>query len=132
MTQTLALATEPEGIAAALDAHLNTLDVETALAFYEPDAIMIDADGGVHQGLAAIRSQLKGYFALGLPMAMAQRHLFVAGDTAQLILDWSMTGTAPDGSQIDIGGTAADIARRGADGKWRYVIDNPFGTKRRG
>jgi hypothetical protein len=29
---------------------------------------------------------------------------------------------------VDLHGTATDVARRGADGAWRYVIDNPFGT----
>ncbi|GAA2400924.1 hypothetical protein [Streptomyces coeruleofuscus] len=24
-------------------------------------------------------------------------------------------------------GTATNVARRGSDGRWRYVIDNPFG-----
>ncbi|MGW7664543.1 hypothetical protein [Streptomyces sp. NPDC054756] len=24
---------------------------------------------------------------------------------------------------------AADIAQRGPDGGWRYVVDNPFGTR---
>ncbi|MFJ3969784.1 hypothetical protein ACIPYR_16745 [Streptomyces parvus] len=27
-----------------------------------------------------------------------------------------------------IAGTATDVARRGPDGLWRYVVDNPFGT----
>jgi len=45
-----------------------------------------------------------------------------------LIVDWSIRGTGPDGHEINLEGTASDIARRGADGKWRYAIDNPFGT----
>ncbi|WP_239144276.1 hypothetical protein [Streptomyces sp. SID14515] len=37
-------------------------------------------------------------------------------------------GRAADGGQVRIAGTATDVARRGSDGFWRYVIDNPFGT----
>jgi hypothetical protein len=29
----------------------------------------------------------------------------------------------------EIDGTAVDVARRGPDGGWRYVIDNPFGVE---
>jgi hypothetical protein len=29
----------------------------------------------------------------------------------------------------DLPGTAADVARRGPDGVWRYVIDNPAGVR---
>jgi ketosteroid isomerase-like protein len=39
-----------------------------------------------------------------------------------------MRGTAPDGTPLELNGTATDVTRRGADGVWRYVIDNPSGT----
>jgi len=39
-----------------------------------------------------------------------------------------MTGTGSDGSDVDLGGTATDVVRRGTQGLWRYVIDNPSGT----
>ncbi|MFD0538567.1 hypothetical protein ACFQY7_37435 [Actinomadura luteofluorescens] len=29
---------------------------------------------------------------------------------------------------VRIEGTATDVARRGPDGRWRYAVDNPFGT----
>jgi ketosteroid isomerase-like protein len=51
------------------------------------------------------------------------RHVYVAGDVALLIVDWSMKSAS-----LDLSGTATDVARRGADGVWRYAIDNPFGT----
>jgi hypothetical protein len=31
---------------------------------------------------------------------------------------------------MHIEGTATDVARRGADGLWRYIIDNLFDTAR--
>lgn len=66
--------------------------------------------------------------ALGVPIEVEPRHVYVADDIALLIVDWKISGTAPDGAQVDISGTATDVARRGADGIWRYLIDNPFGT----
>jgi ketosteroid isomerase-like protein len=54
--------------------------------------------------------------------------VFVADDIAQIVLDWSLDGTGPDGTHMHIEGTACDIARRGTDGIWRYLIDNPLGT----
>jgi hypothetical protein len=30
--------------------------------------------------------------------------------------------------RLHLGGTVCDIARRGADGFWRYIIDNNQGT----
>ena len=40
-------------------------------------------------------------------------------------------GTARDGTKINMVATATDIARRGPDGLWRYLIDNPFGSMQR-
>lgn len=40
-----------------------------------------------------------------------------------------MLGTDPrNGGSVNFQGTATDVARRGSDGRWRSVIDNPFGT----
>lgn len=79
----------------------------------------------------SIRAELEKYFSLGLQMSITQRHMFVTGDTALLILDWSYIGTAKDGTEINMAATATDIARRGPDGFWRYLIDNPFGSQNR-
>jgi ketosteroid isomerase-like protein len=54
--------------------------------------------------------------------------VFVAGDIAQIVLDWSIDDTGPDGKHVHLEGSASDIVRRGADGRWRYVIDNALGT----
>ena len=56
------------------------------------------------------------------------RHVFVGDDTAQIVVDWSIDGKGPDGKDIHLGGSASDIVRRGADGRWRYLIDNNQGT----
>jgi ketosteroid isomerase-like protein len=125
------LATTPEGIVPALLDHINSLDVEVMLGFYDPEAMIIDAMGRACVGREAIGAELAGYFALGLPMSITQRHLYVAGDIASLILDWSQVGTAIDGTPVNVSATATDIARRGPDGRWRYLIDNPFGAARR-
>ena len=65
---------------------------------------------------------------LGLPLKAEARHVFVAGDIAQIVVDWSIDGTGPDGEHVHLGGSASDVVRRGADGRWRYLIDNALGT----
>ncbi|MBR8642502.1 DUF4440 domain-containing protein [Streptomyces tuirus] len=64
----------------------------------------------------------------GVPISVRPRHTYVADDIALLIVDWTMDGPGPDGGHVHLEGTATDVARRGADGLWRYLIDNPFGT----
>ncbi|KAL7908038.1 hypothetical protein GGI35DRAFT_480764 [Trichoderma velutinum] len=131
MAQNFSLASTPDGIVPALLAHLNSLDINTMLGFYDPEGVIIDHAGKEHRGREAIGAELKKYFSLGLQMSITQRHMFVTGDTALLILDWSYIGTAKDGTEVNMVATATDIARRGSDGFWRYLIDNPFGSQNR-
>jgi ketosteroid isomerase-like protein len=129
--QSFALATTPDGIVPALLTHINSLDVETIVGFYHPESVFIDEKGHEHRGADGIGAQWKKYFSFGLPITITQRHLFVEGDTALLILDWTYVGTARDGTEVNLAATATDVARRGDDGFWRYLIDNAFGTQRR-
>jgi ketosteroid isomerase-like protein len=38
------------------------------------------------------------------------------------------SGTGPDGARVTLTGHNGDVLRRQADGSWRFVIDNPWGT----
>jgi len=123
------LATNPDGIVESLLAHINTLDVGVMLGFYDKEGVLINAEGQPQVGVKAISEELTKYFSLGLPMTISARHIFVAGNIASLVLDWSIIGTTVDGEYVEMIATANDIARRGSDGYWRYLIDNPFGTQ---
>lgn len=94
--------------------------------FYEPGAVPqpIKPLTGAPARLAAYEHLL----AFGVPMRATTRHMYVAGDIALSVVDWSMTGVARQGHPLDLHGVAADVLRRGADGRWRYLINNPFGT----
>jgi ketosteroid isomerase-like protein len=123
------LATEPEGIVASLLARFNSGEVSAMMGLYEPTAVFITEAGETITDHEQIAGELEGFLSLGLPMVASARHLFVAGDVAQIVLDWSLDGPGPDGKHVHIEGHASDIARHGADGYWRYIIDNPFGTQ---
>lgn len=109
-----------------------SLDIETALELFHTDSVMVDAAGVVHSGKDAIALELKKFFSLGLPINSTRRHLIVSGDIALQICDWRLRGTAQDGIEIDIGGTATDVICRRHDGIWRYIIDNPLGVLSQG
>ncbi|WP_420137468.1 YybH family protein [Sphingomonas sp.] len=126
------LSRTPEGIVPALLQHFNSMDVDIMCGFYEPDAILVSPDGTPNRGIAAIRAELLKYYSVQLPMVIIARHIFVADTIASLVLDWNIVGRTPAGEDVHMVGTANDIARRGTDGYWRYLIDNPFGTQVRG
>ncbi|MFB9718494.1 YybH family protein [Planobispora longispora] len=104
----------------------NSGDSEAVGQAYEDHGIVVPHPGHPMTGpgrTAAIEHLL----GLGLPIEASTRHAYVTGDIALLIVDWSIRGVA-HGADVDFAGTAADVARRGPDGLWRYVIDNPYGT----
>jgi ketosteroid isomerase-like protein len=127
-TESFPLPTRPEDVIPSLVERFNSGDVRNQMAIYAPEAVFVANDGSVvtdHEEIAAI---IGHDIKLGLPLVTNVRHVFVAGDTAQIILDWSIDGTGPDGKKVHLGGSACDIVRRGADGFWRYIIDNNQGT----
>jgi ketosteroid isomerase-like protein len=39
-----------------------------------------------------------------------------------------MWATAPGGSPLELAGRFTDVVRRQPDGRWLFVIDNPYGV----
>src|SRR3712207_3591797 len=95
---------------------------------YEPGAVLVPQPGTPLAGAAQRIRAHEHLLGFGLPMSVSVRHVYESGDLALLIVDWSMKGPSRHGFPVDLSGTATDVARRGDDGVWRYVIDNPFGV----
>lgn len=131
MTATHASTADPTAdLIAHVDRYLaafGTASVDALDQLYEPHALVIAAPGhpmaGAQRGIA-----LKHLLGFGVPIEATVRHVYAVDDVALLIVDWRLEGPGPDGRPIKLAGTATDVARRGADGRWRYLIDNPFGT----
>ena len=128
MSDSYSLPTEPEAVVPALVERFNTGEVSAMLTLYEPAAVLVMQDGRTVTGHTQIAAQLEPDLKHGLPLEAKARHVFVAGDIAEIVLDWSIDGTGRDGQHVHVGGSACDVVRRGADGFWRYMIDNNLGT----
>lgn len=123
ITPTADPAQHPSVFAAAF----NSGDPAAVDQVYEDGGVLVPEPGRSVTGAA--RTQANALLLeLGLPINVRPRHVYVANDIALLIVDWAIDGDGPDGQPVHITGTATDVARQGADGLWRYVIDNPFGT----
>jgi uncharacterized protein (TIGR02246 family) len=73
------------------------------------------------RGHAAIAAMMAPMFESPLKIAARCSTCHENGDTAVVRTDWILT--APDGSTAMQGGSA-EVLRRGADGRWRFVIDD--------
>jgi ketosteroid isomerase-like protein len=128
MAESFPLPTEPEGVVPSLVERFNSGKIEAMMALHAPDSVFIENDGRTITDHAEIASRLERDIKFGLPLKAKARHVFVAGDIAQIVVDWSIDGTGSDGKDVHLRGSACDIVRRGADGRWRYIIDNNQGT----
>lgn len=109
----MAAITDPAFLSPALVAALNAGDVETLVDLYEDDAVLELPNGSCARGRDEIRAF---YTAL-----VADRPRFEPGVAMPPLIvdDLALTTT-----QIGESATA-EVARRQADGTWRWVIDRP-------
>lgn len=128
MPETYSLPTEPEGIVETMIQRFNSGRIEAMMSLFEEKAVFIAPDGTTVTDRAAIAGHLGRTLGLGLPMKASARQMFVADGIAEMVLDWSIEGIGPDGQQVHLSGSAADVLRRGPDGYWRVLIDNNQGT----
>lgn len=117
---------DPAQVVKALTAAFNSDDMAAVADLCEPNSVLVPRPGmpvtGDDRMVAFARMR-----SLGIPMKAEVRHSYVVDDIALLIVDWSIKGTDRDGRDRDISGTGTDVVRRGEDGTWRYLIDNPEG-----
>jgi len=112
---------EPQDLHRRVEEAFNRGDTDALVALYEPEAQMMRDDGTPAGGLDAIREVWAAFVALGGRIAMTTRYAVEAGDIALLSNAYTFTAEG-----LAFGATTAEVARRGPDGTWRYLVDNPF------
>jgi uncharacterized protein (TIGR02246 family) len=122
-------ATTPEQVHRVFEDTFNAGDIDGLMRLYESDAALIAQPGSVANGSEQIRAALQGFLALQGHITLDTRLVVTVGDLAYLSNTWSLRGTGPDGNPVSLGATTAEVARRQADGTWRYVIDNAWGDQ---
>jgi len=105
-------------------------DLHRLLDLYEPKAMAVDLTGQPVHGTVALRQFLGSFVAAVRSIRGNTRAVQVAGDLALLSSVWHAEVVGPQGQVTEAEGTSTEIARRQADGTWRFVIDDPlFGSR---
>lgn len=107
-----------------LDAY-NARDLDAVMDVYAPGAAAVWEPGKAVSG-PAHRAAVADFMERDPRLSAEVRESYVAGDTAALVIDWRLE--VPGSPEMTGTGRGLDVLRRGADGRWQYVITNPFGS----
>lgn len=115
----------PEELMRCFSDRLNAGDLDGLVELYEPSAVFEPQPGVVVHGHTAIRHALSELLAIGPTIRAETVEVLAAEDLALVVNDWTMTGTAPDGTDVCQRGRSADVVRRQSDGRWLVAVDKP-------
>lgn len=112
----------PDALHAATEDAFNRGDVDALVALYADDACLVEPDGSVARGAAEIRRVWGDFVGLGGRIRMSTRYCVEQGDLALMSNVWRFTSDA-----LSFDSASAEVAKRGPDGRWQYLVDHPTG-----
>ncbi len=119
---------KPESVHELFEAGVNEGRLDRIVRLYDTGAILVEKDGSVVAGAAAIGEYFRRLLSLKPVIRLRTVDTIDTGEVAVLVSDWTLKGTKPDGSEVAGNGRTYDIVRRTPDGTWRVAVDNPWGA----
>ena len=118
----------PEEVLNSVVKGINSGDLDSLLTLYEADACFASQPGQIAKSTESVRQSLRSFIDLKGKLDLKVKRVLQASDLVLVITEWSFSGTGSDGNPVNIAAKSADVLRHQADGTWRFVIDNPWGT----
>jgi ketosteroid isomerase-like protein len=119
-------ASTPEALHAIIADAFSRGDVGAFLAAHEEDAgVVVPPSGTYAHGLDEIWAATAPIIALRPRMTSVVYKTLRSNELALTHASWDLDGTATDGTRTQLNGTGTIVPRRGPDGTWRIVLDDP-------
>lgn len=102
----------------------NAGDIDGLVGLYEKDAVCVAQGGQLVSGHDAIRAM----FVESTSMGENQLELIALTEMGDIALErtrWTMRVPSEDGGTTEQSGLSTVVLRRGNDGLWRMIIDDP-------
>jgi ketosteroid isomerase-like protein len=121
-------ATTLEQLHLLFDDAVNAHDLDALMDLYEPDPIGADLDGKTLRGSTAMRQFLAELVAVARSIETTTSKAIATDNVGLLSGRWVAHICTPDGEELIVEGSSAEVARRQPDGTWRFIIDDPLFT----
>ncbi|MGB8132660.1 MAG: SgcJ/EcaC family oxidoreductase [Nitrososphaeraceae archaeon] len=108
---------------------INAGDLDSLMTLYEADACFATQPGQLAKSPESISQSLRNFINMNGKLDLKVKRVLQASDLALVITEWSFSGTGPDGKPVNMAARSSDVLRQQANGAWRFVIDNPWGTE---
>jgi|SRR6476469_1819012 len=119
----------PEEVIYSVVEGINTGDLDSIMSLYETDACFVSQSGQLAKTPESVRQSLRSFIDLKGKLNLKIKRVIQARDIVLVTTEWSFNGTAPDGNPVNIAAKADNVLRQQSDGRWLFVIDNPWGTE---
>jgi uncharacterized protein (TIGR02246 family) len=116
----------PAEVSDAFVQAVNAADLESAIALYREDAVLLAPDGSQARGAGAIRGLLQNLISMRVQMTTRVTSVIVTDDFAVASEDWTMRLDTGGDDDTEQHGRSIVCFANGEDG-WRFVIDAPWG-----
>ena len=120
----------PEEVLNSIVEGINTGNLDSLMMLYETGACFASQPGQLAKSPESIRQSLRSFIDMNGKLELKVKRVLQTSDLALVISEWSFSGTGPDGNPVNIAAKKSTevLRRQQADGSWRFVIDNPWGT----
>lgn len=108
---------------------INAGDLDSLMTLYEADACFATQPGQLAKNPESISHSLRNFINMNGKLDLKVKRVLQASDLALVITEWSFSGTGTDGKPVNMAARSSDVLRQQANGVWRFVIDNPWGTE---
>jgi uncharacterized protein (TIGR02246 family) len=113
-------AKSPEEICCLFQQYMREGDIDAVLTVYDPEAVFLNQAGEIRKGGEALRQELGPFAATKASFEFNIKQVIQSGDIALMHTEWKVS------SPYQLSVYAIEVARRQADGRWRWLIGDPF------
>ena len=113
-------AKSPEEICHLFRQYMREGDLDAVLTVYDPEVVFLNKAGELKKGAEALRQELRPFAATNAVFDFTIKQVIRSGDIALMHTQWKIS------SPHKLSMYAIEVARRQADGTWRWLIGDPF------